>query len=83
MVQVDANIDPTFLPKPYQDWILGDTYVLDGLQHLFLFHQPSKQFVPLARLRNTGSPGGILELIYMLDPVDREDWYPLTLPMRD
>lgn len=62
LAQVDANIDPTFLPEPYQDWILGDTYVLDGFQHLFLFHQPSKQFVPLARLRNTGSPGGIFRV---------------------
>jgi hypothetical protein len=62
LAEVDANIDPTFLPEPYEDWILGDTYVLDGLQHLFLFHQPTKLFVPLARLKNTGAPGGIFRV---------------------
>jgi len=62
LAEVDANIDPTFLPEPYEDWILGDTYVLDGLQHLFLFHQPTKLFVPLARLKNTGVPGGIFRV---------------------
>jgi hypothetical protein len=58
LAEVDANIDPTILPKPYNDWILGDTYVLDGVQHLFLFHQPTKLFVPLARLKNTAVPRG-------------------------
>lgn len=62
LAQVDANIDPTFLPEPYQDWILGDTYVIDGYQHLFLFHQPTKLFVPLARLKNTGAPQGIFRV---------------------
>lgn len=62
LAQVDANIDPTFLPEPYQDWILGDTYVIDGYQHLFLFHQPTKLFVPLARLKNTGAPEGIFRV---------------------
>jgi hypothetical protein len=59
LAEVDANIDPTILPEPYDDWILGDTYVLDGVQHLFLFHKPTKLFVPLARLKATGAPGGI------------------------
>ncbi len=56
---IDANIDPTILPEPYDDWIMGDTYVLDGVQHLFLFHKPTKLFVPLAKLKATGAPGGI------------------------
>ena len=56
---IDANIDPSILPKPYDNWILGDTYVLDGVQHLFLFHKPTKLFVPLAKLKNTGAPKGI------------------------
>jgi hypothetical protein len=56
---LDANIDPTILPEPYDDWIMGDTYVLDGVQHLFLFHKPTKLFVPLAKLKATGAPGGI------------------------
>jgi hypothetical protein len=59
---VDANIDPTILPEPYDDWILGDTYVLNGYQHLFLFHKPSKLFVPLARLKATGPDGGIFRV---------------------
>jgi len=59
LAKVDANIDPTFLPAPYSDWILGDTYVLDGVQHLFLFHQPSKLFVPLAKLKATAARRGI------------------------
>jgi hypothetical protein len=59
LAKVDANIDPTFLPDPYDDWILGDTYVLNGVQHLFLFHRPTKLFVPLAKLKATGAQGGI------------------------
>jgi hypothetical protein len=49
---VKANIDPTLLPAPYDDWILGDTYALKGVQHLFLYHRPTKRFVPLARLKS-------------------------------
>ena len=59
LAEVKANIDPTILPEPYEDWILGDTYVIDGLQHLFLFHQPSGLFVPLAKLKATGPSSGI------------------------
>lgn len=62
LAKVDANIDPTFLPVPYDDWILGDTYVLDGVQHLFLFHQPTKLFVPLAKLKATGAKRGIFRV---------------------
>jgi len=53
LARVRANVDPTLLPAPYRDWILADTYVLNGVQHLFLFHRPSRLFVPLARLRAT------------------------------
>lgn len=59
LAEVKANVDPTILPEPYDDWIMGDTYVLDGVQHLFLFHRPSSLFVPLARLKSTGPNGGI------------------------
>ena len=62
LAKVDANIDPTILPEPYSDWILGDTYVLDGLQHLFLFHKPTKLFVPLARLKGMGALKGIFRV---------------------
>ena len=59
LAEVKANVDPTVLPEPHDDWIMGDTYVLDGVQHLFLFHRPSGLFVPLARLKATGPDGGI------------------------
>ncbi len=59
LAEVKANVDPTILPEPYDDWIMGDTYVLDGVQHLFLFHRPTSLFVPLARLKSTGPNGGI------------------------
>lgn len=59
LAEVKANVDPTILPEPYDDWIMGDTYVLDGVQHLFLFHRPTSLFVPLARLTATGPEGGI------------------------
>jgi hypothetical protein len=59
LADVGANIDPTILPEPYDDWILGDTYVLDSVQHLFLFHQPTSLFVPLGRLKSTGPRRGI------------------------
>ena len=43
----------SYLPGPGADWIISDTYVIDGYQHLFLYHRPTKRFVPLARLRST------------------------------
>ena len=59
LAEVKANIDPTILPEPFDDWILGDTYVIDGVQHLFLFHRPTSLFVPLAKLKATGLSRGI------------------------
>lgn len=41
----------SFVPGTGGDWIISDTYAIHGFQHLFLFHRPSKQFVPLARLK--------------------------------
>ncbi len=43
----------SYVPGPGGDWILSDTYVLAGYQYLFLFHVPSRLFVPLARLKST------------------------------
>jgi len=62
LAKVDANIDPTILPEPYEDWILGDTYVLKGVQHLFLFHKPTKRFVPIARLKGNAAHDGIFRV---------------------
>jgi len=59
LAPVKANADPTILPDPYDDWVLGDTYVLDGVQHLFLFHRPTRLFVPLARLKSTAPARGV------------------------
>lgn len=59
LAAVGANTDPTILPAPYGDWILGDTYVLDGFQYLFLYHRPSEKFVPLAKLKSTAAHRGI------------------------
>ena len=62
LAEVKANIDPTILPEPYDEWIMGDTYVLEGVQHVFLFHRPTGLFVPLARLKSTGPSGGIFRV---------------------
>src|SRR6185503_19476002 len=43
----------------HSDWVACDTYPLsNGYQYLLLFHRPSKQYVPLAKLKNT-APAGI------------------------
>jgi hypothetical protein len=57
LAEVKANPDPTILPNPYSEWVLGDTYVMNGVQHLFLFHRPTTLFVPLARLESTAPKG--------------------------
>ena len=59
LADVKANPDRTILPGAESDWVLGDTYVMDGVQHLFLFHRPTKLFVPLARLKSTGPAKGV------------------------
>ena len=43
----------SFLPGPGSDWIISDTYVIGGYQYLFLYHRPTKLFVPLAKLKST------------------------------
>ena len=54
IADVDTNVDPTILPPPYNDWILCDTYVIKEYQYMFLYHRPTKTFVPLAKLKSTG-----------------------------
>jgi hypothetical protein len=46
-----VDFDPTALPGG--NWILLDTYPIEGYQHVVLFHRPSRLFVPLAKLKNT------------------------------
>jgi hypothetical protein len=48
----------SYLPGPGGEWILSDTYDVGGFQYLFLYHRPTRRFVPLAKLRNT-APGGL------------------------
>jgi hypothetical protein len=43
----------SFVPGTRGQWIISDTYNIHGFQYLFLFHRPTKQFVPLARLKCT------------------------------
>jgi len=43
----------SFLPGPGSDWIISDTYVIAGYQYLFLYHRPTRLFVPLAKLKST------------------------------
>ena len=47
----------SYVPAPGGDWILSDTYSIDGMQHLFMVHRPTRLFVPLAKLRSTAEGG--------------------------
>ncbi len=47
----------SYLPGPGGDWIVSDTYVIDGYQYLFLYHIPSQRFVPLGKLKSTAQGG--------------------------
>ena len=49
----------SYLPGPNGDWIISDTYSIDGFQHLFMYHIPTKLFVPLAKLKSTAPKEGI------------------------
>jgi hypothetical protein len=41
----------SFVPGTRGEWIISDTYNIRGFQYVFLFHRPTKQFVPLAKLK--------------------------------
>jgi hypothetical protein len=47
----------SYVPGPGGDWILSDTYSVKGYQYLFLYHIPTKRFVPLAKLKTTVDGG--------------------------
>ena len=59
LAEMRANADPTFVPGTGGDWILGDTYAIEGFQHLFLFHRPTRLLVPLAKLKTSAPEKGI------------------------
>jgi hypothetical protein len=42
----------SFVPRSAGNWIISDTYAIHGFQYVFLFHRPSRQFVPHAKLKN-------------------------------
>jgi hypothetical protein len=50
-----VDFDPTVLPGG--QWFVLDTYPLQGFQYIVLYHRPTRQFVPLAKLKNTAPPG--------------------------
>jgi hypothetical protein len=47
----------SYVPGPNGDWIISDTYSVEGFQYLFMYHLPTKLFVPLAKLRTTAGGG--------------------------
>jgi len=55
------------IPGPGGDWILSDTYVINGYQYLFLYHRPSKLFVPLAKLKSTAEEAAGFRDEYRVD----------------
>jgi hypothetical protein len=42
-----------YIPGPGGDWIVSDTYAIDGYQYLFMYHIPTARFVLLAKLKST------------------------------
>ena len=36
---------------PGGEWVITDTYPIDGIKHLYLYHVPTKSFVPLGRFQ--------------------------------
>lgn len=49
----DHDGHDSYVPGTGGEWIISDTYTIAGCQHLFLYHRPTKLFVPLAKLRST------------------------------
>jgi len=55
--EVDFDGHNSYIPNSGNSWIISDTYSLNGFQYLFLYHVPTKQFVPLAKLKSTAAEG--------------------------
>ena len=59
-----------------KEWILTDTYTIDGYIYLYMYHIPTKKFVPLGRL--AFKPGGTL---FTANPgIFRVDLHPRFTP---
>ena len=54
---VDFDGHNSYIPGSGNHWIISDTYSLNGVQYLFLYHVPTKRFVPLAKLKSTAGEG--------------------------
>jgi hypothetical protein len=54
---VDYDGHNSYVPNTRNEWIISDTYNLNGFQHLFLYHVPTGLFVPLAKLKVTAGEG--------------------------
>jgi hypothetical protein len=54
---VDFDGHNTYVPNSGNNWVISDTYNLNGFQYLFLYHVPTKRFVPLAKLKSTAGEG--------------------------
>jgi hypothetical protein len=54
---VDFDGHNSYVPNTGNNWIISDTYSLNGFQYLFLYHVPTKRFVPLAKLKSTAGEG--------------------------
>ncbi len=53
LFESSCNGHVSYIPGPGGDWIISDTYAVEGYQYLFLHHIPTKRFVPLAKLKST------------------------------
>jgi hypothetical protein len=58
LFESSQNGHVSYLPAPHDDWIVSDTYAIEGFQYLFMYHIPTRRFVPLAKLKST-APGSI------------------------
>jgi len=47
----------SYVLSPGGDWIVSDTYAIDGYQYLFMYHISTRRFVPLAKLKSTALLG--------------------------
>jgi hypothetical protein len=61
LADITHDSHPSYIPGQRGEWITADTYPIKGFQYLFLFHVPTRLYVPLLKLWNT-APGGIFRV---------------------